>query len=176
MKDTILKLIVELEREEINPHVTEETKQLIDKWITDNGINREKETRWLIKSLPDLPLLDVKIIEQVYTEEGRLRSEQSRGIRRGIKCKKYKTSWGNLEIEEPCDPLLVETTPGPKIKKIRHIMRGPDGMTWEIDLFKDFIIAECEWRDKQPDVSWITGHDITGDQEWSNYNLALKNK
>lgn len=179
--DIIIDLITFIENSNID--IPDKLKSDIDNWLDSNGINREKEFRFVIQHLPNLELLDVKLIQQVYVGTNRWRLEQSRGIRKGFHTTKHATVWGNFEKEIEVDPIEVDlkmkNPDYPRIKKIRHVMKSLDGFIWEVDLFDNFIIAECEWKDKKPDLDWIIklgGRDITGNKDWNNYNLALCKK
>jgi CYTH domain-containing protein len=177
--DLTLDLIIFIES--TNIEIPDKLKSDIDNWLTNNGINREKEFRFVIKHLPNLELIGVKLIEQVYVGTERWRSEQTAGVRKGFHTIKYRTNWGNFEKEIEVDPTIVdlkmENPDNPRIKKIRHLMKSHDGFMWEVDLFDNFIIAECEWKEQIPDLDWIIelgGKDITGNKNWSNNNLACK--
>ena len=64
------------------------------------------------------------------------------------------------------------------ISKTRYLWPSPDGLVWEIDVFKGelagLVIAEVELTNEENEVeipSWALG-ELTGLTDWSNAALA----
>lgn len=71
-------------------------------------------------------------------------------------------------------------TAGRRLRKIRHVVRGDDGLAWEIDVFEDrpLVLAEVELPSADttsPLPAWLAPHvvrEVTDDPAYANSALA----
>jgi adenylate cyclase len=97
-----------------------------------------------------------------------------------IKSRGGRTCRAEFEYPLPvADALtLLELRDGLLLSKVRHEVRGNDGLTWEIDVFEGentgLVIAEVELaHERQPVVlpPWI-GREVTHEERYYNSRLA----
>ena len=69
---------------------------------------------------------------------------------------------------------------GHRIEKVRHLVPGDDGHTWEVDVFSGanagLTVAEIELQDADEPLTlppWV-GREVTGDARY--YNSALSTR
>ncbi len=87
----------------------------------------------------------------------------------------YELEW---DVSPDVAGKLLERGPFPFVEKIRYLVRGSDGLVWEVDEFEGalagLVLAEVELPSSQTEVvlpSWV-GQEITGLRSWSNRALA----
>ena len=87
----------------------------------------------------------------------------------------YELEW---DVSPDVAGIILESGPFPFVEKIRYLVRGSDGLVWEVDEFEGalagLVLAEVELPSSQTEVvlpSWV-GQEITGLRSWSNRALA----
>lgn len=147
----------------------------------------EIENRYLLKRVPNVSFDEVFEIEQFYTPEGRFRQQKNKDTKKVsyYQTNKKTISPGvNEEIEREISEIEFEKaikTATKKIVKERGIVKH-SGLTWEVDYFVGNLLVILEVEvDTIEDLKQIVLPsffqevlilDITGMQEFSNYNLA----
>ena len=87
----------------------------------------------------------------------------------------YELEW---DVSPEVAHRILDNGPFPFVEKIRYLVRGSDGLVWEVDEFEGalagLVLAEVELPSSQTEVvlpSWV-GQEITGLRSWSNRALA----
>jgi len=145
----------------------------------------EIERKWVLSKLPDVLFDAVIQIEQYYKDWHRYRKQVQSGVEDTFFCiKKEKLSPGiNIETWEDCtaqDFYFNYPQDEKPIKKTRHVLKY-EGHNIEIDTFQNsLVMMEIEVH-KIDDLITIPKiihelivKEVTGDQEYSNYNLFRK--
>ena len=101
-----------------------------------------------------------------------------------IKSAPDERGWSRYEFEQPI-PVddaqeLLSMCVGHRIEKVRHLVPGGDGHTWEVDVFSGsnagLTVAEIELQDADEPLTipaWV-GREVTGDARY--YNSALSTR
>jgi adenylate cyclase len=152
----------------------------------------EIERRFILAEPPSfLVRLDSLEIEQWYPPNLAgliLPKEALEVVTEGVRIRCVDNSWiatikgpwvgaARAEFEWDISPMQCHEE-WPKISKTRYLWPSPDGLVWEIDVFKGelagLVIAEVELTNEEDEVeipSWALG-ELTGLNDWSNAALA----
>jgi CYTH domain-containing protein len=149
----------------------------------------EVERKWLVPDAPAEALAAAsEPIAQGYLTVGGDGGE-TRVRRRGERCFLTVKSGSGLvrsehEVELTPDQFeaLWPATEGARLVKRRHLLRGDEGSTIELDVYEDrlsgLVVAEVEFDDVQAARSFAPpewfGPEVTDDPEYRNQRLALR--
>ena len=132
-------------------------------------------------------------VEAIPITQGYLCTDPERTVRvrmRGevayltIKSAPDGRGWSRYEFEQPI-PVddaqeLLSMCVGHRIEKVRHLVPGGDGHTWEVDVFgganEGLVVAEVELRDENESIrlpEWV-GREVTGDARYYNSALSVR--
>jgi hypothetical protein len=138
----------------------------------------EIERKWVLKNLPNLPIIRQREIWHYYTPEGRVTRDIYPGpggstTEKYILCvkKALDIPGGNSEDEHEISwkEFLERTSDSPlPLRKTRYDL-NVEGKKWEVDVFIDIVLVMAE-------VEWIFPLDAIDEEEVKNFQVPNEMK
>jgi CYTH domain-containing protein len=159
-------------------------------FLKPDYVKIERERRWLCRETPKNEVINVVAITDIYVTGARLRLREGRPVnggppelrltRKGVVDARTQLIT-SIYMPEDEFAVLAASLKGARLRKLRHRLKGPRGVTMSYDVFQEalegLILSEAEFDSPELMAAFPTPdfavREVTDDARYSGISLAL---